>query len=170
MLDTYLTALRRTPVDQQTEMTGRAALQGLLEAAIAAFGPAGAVVVHEPKRVAEGAPDYKLLQASGILGYVENKNVGHDLNGLIRRDPQIAKYRKLTPNLLVTDYLRFILVTPSETVEASLGPPLLLEGKPQPPRPERASEVKALLRRFLSASPVGIGRARDLAEALAVRA
>ena len=37
----------------------------------------------------------------------------HAVNGLIRRDPQIAKYRKLTPNLLVTDYLRFILVTPA---------------------------------------------------------
>jgi len=170
MLDAYLTALRRTPLDQQTEMTGRAALQALIESAIAAFGPAGATVVHEPKRVAEGAPDYKLTQAAGILGYVENKGVGHDLDRLIRRDPQIVKYRKLTPNLLVTDYLRFVLVTPDETVEASLGPASLLEGKPHPPRPERAAEVEALLKRFLSASPAGIGRARDLAEALALRA
>jgi hypothetical protein len=54
-------------------MTGRAALQALLEAAVARFGPKGVVVVHEPKRVAEGAPDYKLTQASGILGYVEIK-------------------------------------------------------------------------------------------------
>ncbi len=97
-------------------------------------------------------------------------SVQHAVNGLIRRDPQIAKYRKLTPNLLVTDYLRFILVTPVETVEASLGPQSLLEGKPQPLRPERVAEVELLLRRFLSVSPVGIGRARDLAEALAVRA
>lgn len=170
MLDTYLTALRRTPLDEQTEMTGRAALQALLEAAVTTFGPAGVVVVHEPKRVAEGAPDYKLVQASGILGYVENKGVGHDLDRLIRRDAQIVKYRKLTPNLLVTDYLRFVLVTPGETVQASLGPASLLEGRPQPPRAERAAEVEALLRRFLSAAPVGIGRARELAEALAVRA
>ena len=170
MLDTYLTALRRTPLDQQTEMTGRAALQDLLQAAAAAFGPPGVTVVHEPKRVAEGAPDYKLTLAAGILGYVENKGVGHDLDRLIRRDPQIIKYRKLTPNLLVTDYLRFVLVTPTETVEARLGPAALLEGKPHPPRPDRAAEVLALLQRFLSASPVGIGRARDLAEALAVRA
>ena len=170
MLDSYLTALRRTPLDQQTEMTGRAALQGLLEAAVARFGPKGVVVVHEPKRVAEGAPDYKLTQAAGILGYVENKSVGHDLNRLIRRDPQITKYRKLTPNLLITDYLRFVLVTPTETVEASLGPATLLEGRPHPARPERVAEVEFLLKRFLSASPVGIGRARELAEALAVRA
>lgn len=170
MFDAYLAALRRTPLDQQTEMTGRAALQALLEAAATAFGPPGVTVVHEPKRVAEGAPDYKLVQASGILGYVETKGVGHDLGRLIRRDPQIAKYRKLTPNLLVTDYLRFILVTPAEIIETTLGPQTLLEGKPHPPRPEHIAEVEALLRRFLSAAPVGIGRARDLAEALAVRA
>ncbi len=170
MLDAYLTALRRTPLDEQTEMTGRAALQALLESAVVAFGPPGVVVVHEPKRVVEGAPDYKLTQAAGILGYVENKSVGHDLDRLIRRDPQIVKYKKLTPNLLVTDYLRFVLVTPTEIIEASLGPSSLLEGKPHPPRPERVIEVEALLKRFLSASPVGIGRARDLAEALAVRA
>ena len=170
MFETYLIALRRTPLDQQTEMTGRAALQVLLEAAVATFGPKGVTIVHEPKRVTHGAPDYKVAQTDGILGYVENKGVGHDLNRLIRRDPQIAKYRKLTPNLLVTDYLRFVLVTPTETVEASLGPSSLLEGKPSPPRPERVAEVQSLLKRFLSASPVGIGRARDLAEALATRA
>lgn len=170
MFDAYLAALRRTPLDQQTEMTGRAVLQALLEAAATAFGPPGVTVIHEPKRVAEGAPDYKLVQASGILGYVETKGVGHDLGKLIRRDPQIAKYRRLTPNLLVTDYLRFILVTPAEITEATLGPQTLLEGKPHPPRPEHIAEVEALLRRFLSAAPVGIGRSRDLAEALAVRA
>jgi hypothetical protein len=170
MLSAYLTALRRIPLDQQTEMTGRAALQALLEAAVSRFGPKDVVVVHEPKRVTEGAPDYKLVQAAGILGYVENKSIGHDLNRLIRRDSQIAKYRKLTPNLLVTDYLRFILVTPGETIEASLGPPTLLEGRAHPVRPERAAEVELLLKRFLSTSPVGIGRARELAQALAVRA
>ena len=170
MLDAYLAALRRIPLDHQTEMTGRSALQSLLEAAITAFGPTKAVVIHEPRRVTEGAPDFQVRQALGIVGYVENKSVGHDLSGLVRRDPQIAKYRRLTPNLLVTDYLRFILVTPTETVEASLGPQSLLEGKPHPPRPERVAAVEALLRRFLSASPVGIGRARELAEALAMRA
>lgn len=170
MLNAYLTALRRIPLDEQTEMTGRPALQTLLEAAVTAFGPAGGVVVHEPKRVAEGAPDYKISQAAGIVGYVENKSVGYDLNRLIRRDPQIIKYKRLTPNLLVTDYLRFILVTPTETIEASLGEVSMLEGRPHPPRPERATEVKALLKRFLSTTPVGIGRARDLAEAMAVRA
>src|SRR5205823_6172723 len=144
MFDAYLIALRRTPLDQQTEMTGRAALQVLLETAVACFGPKGVVVVHEPKRVAEGAPDYKLTQAAGILGYVENKSVGHDLDRLIRRDPQITKYRKLTPNLLITDYLRFVLVTPSETVEASLGPATLLEGRSQPSRPERVAEVESI--------------------------
>ena len=151
-------------------MTGRGALQTLLESAVAKFGPAGTNVIHEPKRVAEGAPDYKLVQPSGILGYVENKGVGHDLDRLIRRDAQIIKYKKLTPNLLVTDYLRFVLVTPTETVEALLGPQSLLEGKPYPPACECIARVEALLRRFLSASPIGIGRARDLAEALAVRA
>jgi hypothetical protein len=170
MLDAYLLALRAVPLSEQTEMTARAALQTLLQTAVAQRGLRGAVVIHEPKRTVHGAPDFRLTLPAGTLGYVETKPIDYDLNTLISHDPQIAKYRRLTSNLLVTDYLRFILVTPDSTAEVSLGSSYDLLTRRNVPAPERIVALEGLLRRFLSTVPQGIGRAQQLAEAFAIRA
>jgi hypothetical protein len=52
--DRYILALRKTPVDEKTELTDRAVLQSLLQAI--AGGDANRVTIqHEPKRVADKA-------------------------------------------------------------------------------------------------------------------
>lgn len=167
---TYLLALRQTAVDQQTEHTGRAALQRLLEAARDAFGHAGTVVQHEPKRHEDkGSPDFKIGRAGAILGYVENKAIDTPLGPVLKSD-QIKKYRELSDNLLITDYLHFVWLNTDGKQEARLGDSSLLEGKLQPIRPERIAEVIALLQGFFSQPELGIAQAKPLAEALAVRA
>lgn len=106
---TYLRKLRETPQGEQTELTSRAALQALLESFT---GPArhGIRVQHEPKRVAKrGAPDYKVHRPGQILGYVEVKEIGTNLDKELKSD-QIAKYRKLSSNIILTDYLEFIWI------------------------------------------------------------
>jgi len=66
VFDTYLRKLRETPIDEQTEHTGRAALEALLNDFAAKSGRNRATVQHEPKRAAaKGAPDFKV-----ILGYI----------------------------------------------------------------------------------------------------
>ena len=44
-------------------------------------------VQHEPKRVADkGAPDFKITKSGLILGYVENKAIGENLDKVLKSD------------------------------------------------------------------------------------
>ena len=109
IFDRYLLALRKTPIDEKTEHTDRAALQNLLQAIANECGN-GISVQHEPKRVAKkGAPDFKITKSSLILGYVENKAVGENLDKVLKSD-QIKRYKSLSQNIIVTDYLHFIWI------------------------------------------------------------
>ena len=109
VFDRYLLSLRKTPVDEKTEHTDRAALQSLLQT-IADADAKGITVQHEPKRVADkGAPDFKVNKGGLILGYVENKAVGENLDKVLKSD-QIKRYKSLSQNIIVTDYLHFIWI------------------------------------------------------------
>lgn len=109
IFDRYLLALRKTPLGDKTEHTDRGALQTLLEA-IAETDDSGITVQHEPKRVADkGAPDFKVGKKGLILGYVEAKAIGENLSKVLKSD-QIAKYKTLSDNIIVTDYLQFIWI------------------------------------------------------------
>src|SRR5438874_4624004 len=109
IFERYLLALRKTSIDDKTEHTDRAALQLVLQAI--ADGYAGGVAVqHEPKRVADkGAPDFKISKSGLILGYVENKTIGKNLDKVLKSD-QIKRYKTLSQNIILTDYLHFIWI------------------------------------------------------------
>ena len=90
IFDRYLLALRKTPVDEKTEHTDRGALQDLLQAI--ASEAAGITVQHEPKRIADkGAPDFKITKSGLILGYVENKAIGENLE----QDAEVCADRQI---------------------------------------------------------------------------
>jgi hypothetical protein len=108
--DRYLLSLRKTSVDEKTEHTDRAALQSLLQV-LADSGASGVAVHHEPKRVAsKGAPDFKIDKGGLILGYVENKAIGENLDKVLKSD-QITRYKSLSQNIILTDYLHFIWIS-----------------------------------------------------------
>jgi N-6 DNA Methylase len=168
LFDRYLLALRKTPVDEKTEHTDRAALQSLLQAV--ADDTTRAAVQHEPKRVADkGAPDFKVSKGGLILGYVENKGIDENLNKVLKSD-QIAKYKSLSSNILLTDYLDFIWIN-------KYGPPQRerlchatdLESRKFRPRDDCIAAVSKLLQGFFSTAPEGIGNSQRLAMALATR-
>jgi hypothetical protein len=54
MIEQYLLTLRKTPLDDHTEMTGRAALEALLNAMIATHGPKGAIATVAPAKNIRG--------------------------------------------------------------------------------------------------------------------
>lgn len=165
----YLRKLRETPQGEQTELTSRAALQALLEAFT---GPARhkIKVQHEPRRVAKrGAPDFKIHRPGQILGYVEVKEIGTNLDKVLKSE-QIAKYRKLSGNIILTDYLDFIWIDAKQVrARARLAHPHELEARKLHLSTEKADEVAALLNGFFSEPPVGIGKSQQLALALATR-
>lgn len=73
--------------------------------------PENILITNEPKRQKCGAPDFilsKLLRNVEIpLGYIETKDVGKNLNELIKSD-QLERYKNSLDNLIFTDYLDFI--------------------------------------------------------------
>jgi hypothetical protein len=109
LFDRYILALRKTAIEDKTEHTDRAALQSLLQK-IADKTQKGVKVQHEPKRVADkGAPDFKVGKGGLILGYVENKGIDENLTKALKSQ-QVAKYKSLSSNIVLTDYLDFIWI------------------------------------------------------------
>lgn len=167
VFDRYLLALRKTPVDEKTEVTDRSALEALLQA-MADETQKGITVQHEPKRVAQkGAPDFKVTKSALILGYVENKAVGEPLDKVLKSE-QIAKYKTLSQNIIVTDYLHFAWINKDGIQRETLCHETDLERKFRL-REDGIEAVRNLLRGFFSTAPEGIGRAQQLALALATR-
>ncbi|MGH6811575.1 MAG: type ISP restriction/modification enzyme [Methylocella sp.] len=168
VFEKYLRSLRQDRGDK-TEHSDRGALETLLNAAAESAGR-GIRIIHEAKKVrGSGAPDFKVMKAAMILGYVENKTIGENLDQILKSD-QIYRYKKLSSNILLTDYMQFIWIKDGKVNGREIiAFPDDLEGKPKRPRGDRVEAVSGLLRGFFSIAPEGIGRAQQFALALAVR-
>lgn len=163
--DTYVSALKQTTVYEKTEHTDRDAIKALLQT----VAPSGISVVHEPKRVpGKGAPDFKIRQNGQIVGYVEAKPIGADLNAVLKSD-QISRYKTLSKNILVTDYLSWIWIKDGIVQGETLCYLSDIQSAKSRLDPERISKVGKLLSAFCSLPPQKIGRAQVLADALASR-
>ncbi len=167
--DAYLRKLRETPLDDQTEFTPRSALEALLNDFAAKTASGGVTVQHEPKRVVDkGAPDFKIKRHGTILGYVETKPIGENLDKVLKSE-QIAKYKSLSRNIILTDYLHFIWINKDGLQRETLCHATDLESPRFRPREDHTAAVAKLLQAFFSTAPDGIGRAQPLALALATR-
>ena len=164
----YFDHIKKLDITDSTEHTLRPALDQLLNA----LAGVQIKVIHEPKRdlTGKGAPDFKFkTNDERILGYLENKKIDENLDQVLKSD-QIAKYKKLSGNLILTNYLEWIwlkdgVITKRET----LGYPSDAGYPKARFDTDKAKKVAALIAAFLSTPPKGIGRARDLAAALALR-
>jgi Type ISP C-terminal specificity domain/N-6 DNA Methylase len=167
--ETYVEKLRKIDQRDQTEHSSRAALEGLLET-FAAKGRS-ITIQHEPRRFEDkGSPDFRVTQKGMILGYVEVKALGANLDKVLKSD-QIKKYLSFSENIIVTDYLHFILIGAKGTVKmrGSLAFESDLESRNFRIKPENAEAVAKILDQFFTAVPEGIGKSEQLAMALATR-
>jgi hypothetical protein len=165
----YLLALRKAPIDDKTEHTDRSALETLLQT-VADEVNNGVKVQHEPKRAAnKGAPDFKITKSGLILGYVETKGVDENLNKVLKSE-QLTKYKSLSDNIILTDYLDFIWINKYGSLQRErLCHATDLENKKFKLHEDRVVAVTKLLQGFFSTAPEGIGQAEKLALALATR-
>lgn len=166
----YFDAIKGLDVQEATEHTLRTALENLL-CAVSKEGQANVRVIHEPKqdKDGKGAPDFKFKVNGSILGYLENKKTDANLNHVLKSE-QIAKYRKLSNNLVLTNYLEWIWLRNGAIIKRET----LCYGSDVGNRKARldvdkAEKVETLIKGFLSVPPEGIGRVKDLAIALATR-
>lgn len=167
----YIAELRKTALDAKTEHTDRAAIEHLLQAAADDAQP-GAHVQHEPRRdkAGGGSPDFKVIRQGRIAGYVEVKTIDENLSKVLKSD-QIRKYKTLSDNLILTDYLEFCWIKgDGEIGRQRLFHSADLENPKAQPKADSVEAVRLLLRGFFSATPQRIAKAKDLALALASRA
>ena len=84
-----------------TEHTHRPALKTFIESLSPAI-----TATNEPTHVECGAPDFVISSKAGVIGYIETKDVGVNLNQTERSD-QIKRYLPAFRNFILTDYLEF---------------------------------------------------------------
>ena len=115
-------------------------------------------------------PDFSFVHQTtlGTVGLLENKKIGLDIEKLVH-DKQVKKYRKRSENIILTNYLDWIVLRDGHiTHRATLGTVADITGKASPAE-KGIADLKTLLGAFLSQEPEGIGRTKELAEQLALR-
>ncbi|MCR6593821.1 type ISP restriction/modification enzyme [Campylobacter insulaenigrae] len=118
MLKAYLENIKDISINDK-EHTHRTALQNLLQAIKENQDKQNKISIkQEPNNDKEGrgAPDFLITKDFLTLGYIENKRVNANLDNIIKSD-QILKYTRLSPNIILTDYLRFVLLSLNEKNE-----------------------------------------------------
>ena len=170
LLKPYFNAMTHLNIAEGTEHTLRGALETLLNALAADKTPL-LTVIHEPKRdkTGLGAPDFKIKRHEATVGYLETKPVGTNLDAVLQ-SAQLAKYRQLSGNLILTDYLEWIWLRDDHIIKReTLCSPSDVGNRKARLDSDKAGKVAALLTGFLSTPPEKLGDAKKLSEALAVR-
>ena len=154
-------------VKNELEHSGRTFLQNLLTKFA---DPNKIKIKHEPRRdeKGRGAPDFKFVLNDTEIGYLENKQIGTDLDQTLQSE-QLKKYQTLTDNLILTDYLRWIWIYQGNIIkDESLGEKTILDQRIQLHEAtcQKVTKVTELIESFLAQKPQEIVKAKDLAEKL----
>ncbi|MFP6161314.1 type ISP restriction/modification enzyme [Helicobacter pylori] len=166
MLKEYLEGIKDlTP--EKNELTHRPSLYNLLDKLKNHFNKEFKIE-HEPKKDKQGGqPDFRVSYQGLNIGYIENKKVGTNLGGLLKRE-QILKYLELNPNLMLTDYLNFVWVGKDENNEPlikreiSIASPDELS-KSLKPNPQTERDLIELFKSFFNHEAAPITNAKDFA-------
>lgn len=166
---TYIQELQNTSLSELTEHSKRSVLENLLKQAAAMNQTKKITVLQEPKRKDNyGSPDFKIFTESAIIGYVENKKITENLDKILQSE-QIKKYRELSKNLLITNYIDFVWIKEEMIQHESLCHLSDIESKKYKGDVEKEEKIEQLLLNFFSQVPEKITNPDHLAIALAVR-
>ncbi len=171
MLKEYLESIKDLTTEKN-ELTHRPSLYNLLNRLKDHFNKEFKIE-HEPRREQGSQPDFRVSFQGLNIGYIENKRVGENLNQLLKND-QIRKYLELNPNLMLTDYLKFMWVgkdennAPSIKKEISIASPDELS-KPLKPKPQTERDLIELFKSFFNHEAAPITNAKDFATHLSPR-
>jgi len=166
----YFDTIKSHDLDKITEHSLRPALNELLETIAKQLNPK-IKIVHEHKREGKfGAPDFKVFETENIIGYIENKKIDEALDKILKSD-QIKKYKELSNNLLLTNYLDWIWLKNGEIQQRET----LCTIKNLPDFKnladfQKCKTVKDLINNYFSTAPQGISEPKILAHSLATRA
>ncbi len=164
----YINELQSEPIENITEHSKRSALEMLFKS-IAKTANDKIKILHEPKRKENyGSPDFLMYIDNSIIGYVENKKITANLDKTIKTE-QIKKYRELSDNILLTNYIEFVWIKKDVIERETLCYQSDLENKNFKPDSDKVQKVSTLITNFLSQAPIGVATTKELALALAIR-
>ncbi|GAA7881310.1 DNA methyltransferase [Helicobacter pylori] len=171
MLKEYLESIKDLTTEKN-ELTHRSSLHNLLNRLKDHFNKEFKIE-HEPKREQGSQPDFRVSFQGLNIGYIENKKAGIDLTQLSKSD-QIRKYLELNPNLMLTDYLKFMWVGKDENnaplVKKEISVASLDElSKPLKPNPQTERDLIELFKSFFNHEAAPITNAKDFATHLSPR-
>ncbi len=166
----YLEVIKKTYFSNEArEVSYRTALENLLNEV---KPDKQILVIREGKREAEfGVPDFKIKHTDSIIGYLETKIVGENLDKILKTD-QIKKYISLSDNILLTNYLDWIWLKEGKEIQRNTLISLqeLEANKKVNFDSSNIQAVQQLIQNFFSQAPQGISNPKKLAESLAIRA
>ena len=145
-----------------TESSYRGDLQNLLKALLP-----DVTVIHEPKSVACGRPDYLLTRDKLTLGYVEAKDLGARLDD-DRHKEQFDRYRKALERIIFTNYLEFQLWRGDK--ELKRVEIAALQGNKIRRLPNNFAQFVELIKSFESPDAQPISSSQELAQRMADKA
>ncbi|GAA7810861.1 DNA methyltransferase [Helicobacter pylori] len=168
MLKEYLESIKDlTP--EKNELTHRLFLHNLLDKLKNHFNKEFKIE-HEPERKQGSQPDFRISYQGLNIGYIENKKVGTDLRKIVesKKSDQILKYLELNPNLMLTDYLKFMWVGKDENnaplIKKEISVASLDElSKPLNPNPQTERDLIELFKSFFNYEAAPITNAKDFA-------
>ncbi|WP_240448618.1 N-6 DNA methylase [Helicobacter pylori] len=171
MLKEYLEGIKDLTLESN-ELTHRPSLYNLLDGLKDHFNKEFKIE-HEPKRKQGSQPDFRVSFQGLNIGYIENKRVGENLSQLLKSD-QIRKYLELNPNLMLTDYLKFMWVGKDENNEPLIKKEISIASldelsKPIKPNPQTERDLIELFKSFFNYEVVPITNAKDFATHLSPR-
>ena len=111
--ETYFDTVRKSD-KSATEYTHRTAMENLLNVI---KSDKTFQVLHEPKKFKrdEGKPDFQVFKDGLLIGYLEMKPVGTDLDKIMQKDSttreakQLQRYLIASPTLILSNYTDFVL-------------------------------------------------------------
>ncbi|MGL2504253.1 type ISP restriction/modification enzyme [Helicobacter pylori] len=174
MLKEYLESIKDlTP--EKNELTHRPSLYNLLKGLKNHFNKEFKIE-HEPERKQGSQPDFRISFQGLSIGYIENKRAGTDLRKIVEseKNKQILKYLELNPNLMLTDYLKFMWVGKDENNAPSIKKEISVASldelsKPLKPNPQTERDLIELFKSFFNYEAAPIANAKDFATHLSPR-
>ncbi len=127
-------------------------------------------IIHEPKReIGFGAPDFLIEKSGAIIGYIETKQIGENLDTIIKT-AQLKRYLSITDNLILTNYHDFILIKDGEVLERAILCFPTDIGKTGSKLDEtNIKNVLRLFEKFFFSELIKISNSKKLASGLAIR-
>ncbi|PAF42447.1 type ISP restriction/modification enzyme [Helicobacter sp. 11S02596-1] len=164
----YLTQIQNI-TESDKEHTHRGALETLINNLKVELDFKDIEIIHEPNNNKNGlgAPDFLILKDSLPQGLIENKRVNANLDQILKSE-QIAKYAKLSTNIMLSDYLNFTLLNvENDSIKAEKNVSICslneLRNLKNIDLKTKSKDLKELFSVFFGATPSPINSAKDFA-------